>query len=114
MQRTVHRRLHIAHQRRARFEKMRNIVEPLCLRKVQQPLEQVHLGKQRGALELRDNTKQLQSMLVADADGHRNRNDAAEYRGPESDDKTLVRFTEDDQLVACLHAPCLQRAEQRE
>ncbi len=51
-------------------------------------------------------------MLVADADGDRHRHDAAQHRGPECDDETLVRLAEDDELVAGLHAPRLQRPQQ--
>ncbi len=110
----VGRRLHVAHQHGACLQQLGNLVEIPLLRKLQQSLEQIRFSKQRRAIELRDDAKQFQPMLIADADRDRHRHDAAQDGRPERDDETLIRFAENNQLVAGLHAASLQRAEQRE
>ncbi len=102
----------ITHQNGLRVEDRHDVVHLLRLCKFAQPLEQPEFGKQGAAAELAQNAEQLEPMLVADADRDRYRHDAAQHRGPESDDETLVRLAEDDEFVAGLHAPSLQRAQQ--
>ena len=51
-------------------------------------------------------------MLVADADGHRHRHDAAQHCGPEGIDKLLIAVQQQNDLVARLSAQLLQMMQQ--
>ncbi len=58
------------------------------------------VGVDEGLAELARDAQQLVPVLVADAERHRHRHDAAEQRGPERVDELLVVGEEQDQLVA--------------
>ena len=109
----VRARLHIAHQHCVLVEQRADGRELLVFREVVQSLQQVHLGKQGRPVQLRQDAKQLELMLITDTDGDGHRHDAAQYGSPEGDDEALIRFAENDQLVAVLHAARLQGPEQR-
>jgi hypothetical protein len=53
-------------------------------------------------------------VLVADADGDRNRHDAAEHGGPEGIDELFVAAQEEDELVAGARAELLEMREDAE
>ncbi len=101
-------RCRIVHQRRPRLENRGDVIHSLRLREIEQPLQQVHLGEQRAALELAQNPEQLVSVLVTDADGHRHRHDAAQHGGPVRDDEIQIRAAENDQFVPGPHAAGLE------
>ena len=105
---------HAAHEGRAGLEDARHLGEIVVLRKRKQAFEQVGLGEECGPVELPQDAKQLVAVLVADADRHGYRHDAAEHGGPVSDDELLVGMREHHELVALLHAAGLQRPEQRQ
>ncbi len=71
-------------------------------------LERAALGVDERGAELARDAQQLVAVLVADAERHRHRNDAAEDRRPEGVDELLVAAQEQDQLVAAARAEALQ------
>ena len=77
-------------------------------------IQRAPLGVQVGLAELARDAQQLVAMLVADAERHRHRHDAAQDRGPEGVDELLVVAQEQDQLVAAARAEALQVVEDAE
>ena len=77
-------------------------------------LERAALGVDEGLAEAARDAQQLVAVLVADAERHRHRHDAAEDRRPERVDELLVVGEEQDQLVAAARADALQVIEDAE
>ena len=61
-----------------------------------------------GLAQLARDAQQLVPVLVADADGHGHRDDAAQHRAPECIDELLVVVQQQDHPVAGLGAQLLQ------
>ena len=104
---------HIAHENCAGLEKHEHVLQMTFPGEINEALEKAAIREQGSALELSQNAEQFGAVFVTDSDGDRNRHDAAQYCCPEGNNKILVGLTENNQLIAWLHATRLQRPKER-
>ena len=89
-------------------------VSPTCAANAADALKRAALGVEVGLAQAARDPQQLVTVLVADAERHRHRHDAAEDRRPEDIDELLVVAEEQDQLVAAAGTEPLQVIEDAE
>ena len=75
-------------------------------------LQEFGVRVQRAPAHLPEYAEELEAMLIADADGDRDRDYAAQYCSPERNNELLVRLAEYDELVTRLDAALLQSGQQ--